>query len=161
MVGDAPVMEALRAGAPDCELLSACLAGKRACVTREGASVGATLANLTATYTDYPLFVCANPPPDEPTCIPYRDEGDGIVYNGIPVAGDADGDGVLDGADNCPFVFNPPRPVNGFVQGDFEGDGIGDACDRCPLDPGEIVCVPLFTDDFESGDTSAWSSTVP
>jgi len=161
MFGDAPVMEALGAGDPDCELLSVCLVDKRACVTREGTSVGATLANLSATYTDYPLFVCSNPPPDEPTCTPYRDESDGIFFDGIPVAGDVDGDGVLDGADNCPTVFNPPSPVDNFVQGDAEADGIGDACDRCPLDPGELICIALFYDGFESGDTSAWSNVAP
>ena len=162
MYGDAPVMEALGAGAADgCELLTDCLGGKRACVTREGTAVGATLANLSATYTEYPLFVCSNPPPDEPTCTPYRNEGDGIFYDGVPTAEDTDGDGVLNGLDNCPAVFNPARPVDGFMQGDAENDGIGDACDRCPLDPGEIVCVPVFYDGFESGDTTAWSSVVP
>jgi len=161
MFGDAPVMEALGAGAGGCELLSGCLSGKRVCVTREGASVGATLANLSATYTHYPLFVCANPPPDEPTCTPYRNEGDGIFFDGIPIAGDVDGDGVLDGADNCPTVFNPPRPVDNFGQGDADADEIGDACDRCPLDPGEIICIAMFYDGFESGDTSAWTNTVP
>jgi Tol biopolymer transport system component len=35
---------------------------------------------------------------------------------------DGDGDGVLDGADNCPDVANPS-------QADLDGDGIGDACD--------------------------------
>ena len=161
MYGDAPVMEALGAGGSQCELLDSCLVEKRACVTREGASVGATLANLSATYTDYPLFVCSNPPPDEPTCIPYRNEPDGIFFNGIPVAGDVDGDGVLDGVDNCPLIFNPPSPVDSFLQGDAEADGIGDACDRCPLDPGEIICTAMFYDGFESGDTSAWTNTVP
>jgi len=162
MFGDAPVMEALDAGAADgCELLTDCLEGKRACVTREGASVGATLANLSATYTDYPLFVCSNPPPDEPTCTPYRNEGDGIYYDGIATADDTDGDGVLNGEDNCPAVFNPPRPVEGFIQGDWDNDGIGDACDRCPLDPGETICVAIFYDGFETGDTTAWSTVVP
>ena len=45
-----------------------------------------------------------------------------------------------------PEVFNPPRPVDNFIQGDAEGDGIGDACDRCPLDPGETICTALFHD---------------
>ena len=37
---------------------------------------------------------------------------------------DADDDGVIDSADNCPIVFNPD-------QADGDGDGVGDACDNC------------------------------
>src|SRR5262249_58146322 len=36
---------------------------------------------------------------------------------------DRDGDGVLDGFDNCPFVANRD-------QTDTDGDGVGDACDN-------------------------------
>lgn len=43
---------------------------------------------------------------------------------------DTDGDGLLDGADNCPGVSNPD-------QVDADLDGIGDACDNC--DPA-IMC---------------------
>ncbi|MFU8806854.1 MAG: thrombospondin type 3 repeat-containing protein, partial [Bradymonadaceae bacterium] len=50
---------------------------------------------------------------------------------------DSDGDGIPDVIDNCPFVFNPIRPMDGGVQPDFDGDGIGDACDPCPLTAGE------------------------
>ena len=44
-------------------------------------------------------------------------------YFGDPV--DGDGDGVLDGADNCPSLANP-------TQVDIDHDGIGNACD--PID---------------------------
>jgi len=37
---------------------------------------------------------------------------------------DSDGDGILDGLDNCPTVFNPD-------QLDADADDIGDACDSC------------------------------
>lgn len=39
--------------------------------------------------------------------------------------GDADGDGVVDAADNCPFIANPG-------QEDVDVDGLGDVCDNCP-----------------------------
>jgi hypothetical protein len=39
--------------------------------------------------------------------------------------GDADGDGVANGQDNCPHAAN-------LDQHDEDGDGIGDACDDCP-----------------------------
>lgn len=61
---------------------------------------------------------------------------------------DVDGDGVADGADNCPLTFNPAQPdadADGvgdvcdncpFIaqpgQADADGDGVGDACDNCP-----------------------------
>jgi VCBS repeat protein/thrombospondin type 3 repeat protein len=41
--------------------------------------------------------------------------------------GDVDGDGVLNGVDNCPNVYNPPDAVTG-KQADSDSDGIGDAC---------------------------------
>ena len=41
---------------------------------------------------------------------------------------DCDGDGVPNGADNCPFTANPD-------QSDSDGDGVGDVCDLCPIDP--------------------------
>jgi len=38
---------------------------------------------------------------------------------------DYDCDGVVNSADNCPTIANPP-------QTDTDADGIGDACDNCP-----------------------------
>ncbi len=60
-----------------------------------------------------------------------------------PEQEDGDSDGVGDGCDNCPDVPNPD-------QLDSDGDGVGDACDDPPAN---IV----FSDGFESGDTSAWN----
>ena len=44
-----------------------------------------------------------------------------IVPVSVAVAQDADGDGILDGSDNCPLVPNP-------TQADCDQNGIGDAC---------------------------------
>ena len=41
---------------------------------------------------------------------------------------DSDGDGILDGFDNCPDDVNPD-------QEDADFDQIGDVCDPFPLDP--------------------------
>ena len=45
---------------------------------------------------------------------------------------DTDGDGIANGVDNCPDVYNPN-------QYDSDGDNLGDACDNCPYDqnPGQ------------------------
>jgi len=54
-------------------------------------------------------------------------------------SGDADGDGVCDGVDNCPAAAN-------FDQADADSDGVGDDCDACPSDPdndadGDSICL--------------------
>jgi hypothetical protein len=70
-------------------------------------------------------------------------DSSGNGHNGTLVAGDnvdswgtnppgsgtdSDGDGILDGFDNCPDDFNP-------VQEDADLDRVGDACDPFPSDP--------------------------
>ncbi len=71
---------------------------------------------------------------------------------------DSDGDGLLDGCDDCPDVYNP-------VQADVDADGLGNACDPCPTTsstPSESCDVvllpraPFFLPDavvLESGPT--------
>jgi len=54
---------------------------------------------------------------------------------------DADGDGVPDAADNCPYTPNPD-------QLDIDGDGAGDACDPCP---GDATCLPAVAPRFGGG----------
>ncbi len=46
------------------------------------------------------------------------------------LAQDGDGDGILDGADNCPSVANAD-------QANADGDSAGDVCDNCPNDAGK------------------------
>ena len=70
---------------------------------------------------------------------------------------DTDLDCIPDVSDNCPEVFNPDQLDTGdvvTVDGQLleAPDGRGNACQP----DGDI-----FTDGFESGDTGAWSATVP
>jgi hypothetical protein len=63
---------------------------------------------------------------------------------------DLDGDGVLDGEDNCPTVENPS-------QADTDGDGEGDACELqegTPEHPFIIPGDPLLPDYWDAQDTS-------
>ena len=55
--------------------------------------------------------------------VSYTDDGKTLSYTD-----DADGDGISDENDNCPFVVNRD-------QLDTDGDGVGDACDNCPTIP--------------------------
>ena len=91
----------------------------------------------------YPLFFCGEPE-NEPSCIPSR-LGE---FTGMSQPDDQDGDGVIDATDNCPTVFNAPRPLEGNVQGDADFDGIGDACDVCPLDD-NVDCTMFNPDDID------------
>jgi len=128
LYGDADLVAALPPGAEGCEVLPETVCGtvKTACVQRETGVPFAALAQ--ANTASYGLFFCGTPP-GEPTCIPSR-PGE---YTGQPTAGDADGDGIADGKDDCPRVFNPVRPVDDGAQADADGDGVGDACDPRPL----------------------------
>jgi hypothetical protein len=56
----------------------------------------------------------------------YKSGGSTAVGASLPAAAgpDADGDGVIDGVDNCPATPNPS-------QSDADGDTTGDACDTC------------------------------
>lgn len=58
-----------------------------------------------------------------------------------PEGHDFDGDGVPEGLDNCPEVFNP-------AQEDRDADGHGDACDLFPDDTDNLLaCVAARQDD--------------
>jgi hypothetical protein len=133
--GDAALIEDL-VGDTGCEALTMCGVEKRLCVELD---TGLSLADIQGAVNSqaYPLFFCGTPD-DEPSCDPAR-QGE-FPERGGP--DDADGDGVPDGTDNCPDVFNPIRPLDGATQGDADQDGLGNACDLCPLNPGETCRLP-------------------
>jgi large repetitive protein len=133
LYGDQSILQALNA-ADRCEQVDVCGRSKLACVQRE---TGSTIADLRAAIapSSYDLFFCTDPP-NEPTCTPFRPN----EFTGVPGSNDLDGDGVADDRDNCPNVFNPPRPLDMGMQADADSDGAGDACDLCPLDPATNTC---------------------
>jgi hypothetical protein len=64
----------------------------------------------------------------------------GTFDRGAPPVGDADNDGDLDNADNCPNDFNPDQSdqdgdtVGDACDQDDDGDGVNDTADNCPID---------------------------
>lgn len=135
MYGDAALVNALGGGPAVCDDLDVCGRAKRECARRD---LGMSMTALLAATPEYaaPLVRCGMPV-EEPECRPQRSETDGVQFTGERTLADWDGDGVANGEDLCPAVFDPPRPLNGDLQADFDGDGRGDACDPCPssVDP--------------------------
>jgi large repetitive protein len=133
LTGDADLLDAMLPvdAFAACEALEDCVADHVVCMDG-GQTLAAVQASVGAAY-DYTI---CGVPADEPTCVPLRDDedGDGLIYPTSSL-NDLDQDGVEDAVDNCPDVFNPGKPLDGFVQGDADADGEGDACDVCPLDP--------------------------
>ena len=129
LAGHTDVVAAMPGTAEGCEAVATiCDVSLAACVQREwGVSIAQLRADNAASYG---LAWCGTPA-NEPTCRPSRVD----QYSGIVTATDRDGDGIPDAVDNCPTVFNPPRPLDGTTQPDADGDGLGDVCDPCPLDP--------------------------
>jgi cysteine-rich repeat protein len=151
LYGDGEVVEGLAGGGCDLLDVEVCTAQKRLCAS---ADIGKTFADLQDSVGSiYPLLFCSGAPPveEEPSCKPTRPlaVNDSTVYSGTPGASDADGDGIDDGDDNCPTVFNPARPMDFGVQSDVDDDGEGDACDTCPLHPGVTACPHVTGDDVD------------
>ncbi|WP_437897234.1 lamin tail domain-containing protein [Sorangium sp. So ce124] len=154
LYGDAAVVSAVR-GPNACDAVEVCGASKQVCLQDE---IGMTLEDLERQAGEiYPAFFCGEPE-REPLCTPSRAESaprnasvnGSTVYTGQPTDADLDGDGIENGADDCPSVFNPIRPLDNGVQADFDGDGDGDACDACPLDAGSSLCSPPDPNDADN-----------
>jgi hypothetical protein len=132
LYGDAAIVSALSTSST-CTALTVCGDSRTVCID----TPSLTLAQIQSVATSvYPLFFCrGQAPTSEPTCVPYRETYmDGITST------DKDGDGVADTSDDCPSIFNPPRPLDNAdgttltKQADVDGDGFGDVCDAKPLD---------------------------
>ncbi len=148
--------------ATSCDAVSVCGANKAVCLTEE---INLTYSALQAAVgTDYPAFACGTPT-NEPSCTPMRPTsvaGSTCLYAGRqPSATDADGDGIPDGSDNCPSIFNPVRPLDEGKQGDADGDGVGDACDPCPLDAGTTTCTAVSADDSDGDGVANETDNCP
>ena len=139
LYGDANLVDGLLPGDAGCEALSVCGISKKVCAKRETGTAFATLQAAGG----YALFFCGVPD-NEPSCQPSR-PGE---YNGV-TSDDDDGDGVADGVDNCPLVFNPIRPMDGGRQPDVDDDGVGDVCDPCPFDADTTECTGFNADDVD------------
>jgi large repetitive protein len=66
-----------------------------------------------------------------PTTVPITPPPTGEQTKSPP---DADKDGIVDNADNCPTTYNPD-------QADADADGKGDVCDPCPAQPGPCAAT--------------------
>ena len=90
-------------------------------------------AGYTYGYNLWPLFKCGA-------------EADALINCDVtgaePSAGDSDGDGLANAADNCPNVWNPD-------QSDIDTDKQGDACDVCPIVANATVCPKPGPDDLD------------
>ena len=138
-----------------CDTMDVCGSPKRLCAQGD---IGITLSQLEADVgTQYPLFFCGTPD-NEPSCHPERPASvnGSTIYTGVPTASDSDGDGIDDGVDNCPTIFNPVRPMDNGAQADFDNDGVGDSCDPCPLDANSTSCTtPDPNDSDNDGEPNA------
>lgn len=159
--GDTELVAALDS---DCDVLAdVCGFDKRVCLNRE---IGKSLSNLNASVgNNYPLFFC-DEPVDEPSCLPARTLGGDVIngsntYDGMSLADDNDGDGILNGDDSCADIFNPKRPLDEGVQSDVDADGVGDVCDPCPLNPNTTDCQTFDPNDGDGDGTANLQDNCP
>ncbi|MDP3234456.1 MAG: thrombospondin type 3 repeat-containing protein, partial [Myxococcales bacterium] len=149
LYGDTSLVSVLRISG--CEALSVCGQARSLCVQAE-TSLTFAQAQTAAGVGALPAFDCA-PSAVEPTCTPSRtmSVSSSSIYTGAISATDSDGDGIADGVDACPTVFNPLRPLDNGVHPDTDSDLVPDACDVCPLVPNATTC-PVPTPNDRDGD---------
>ena len=145
LVGEVELMQALGAEAPDCEDTVVCLQNRRICAVRE---TGSPLPAQDLT----PLAYCGI---SARSCMPSRSSTPPL-FTGISSPDDNDGDGITNGDDNCPDVFNPALPRGDGTQDDEDQDGLGDACDPTPIPTGVFeIFTNSFEDAFSVGGTAS------
>ncbi len=164
LYGDATVVAAIPASGA-CDVVDVCGDQKRVCLMSE---VNMTYSQLQTAANSYAAFFCATPT-NEPSCVPERTRttapmasvNGSTVYDGIPDATDADGDGIADGVDNCPSVFNPIRPLDDGAQADHDNDGAGDPCDVCPINANTTTCTPPDPNDGDGDGVANATDNCP
>jgi hypothetical protein len=144
LYGDTRVIHDLQDSSMQCQKIpgGVCRADNSVCLPMKSSF---TLDQLvTANVDSLPLFYCGIPE-GEPSCVPMR-PADEWGCGAFPLADssqDRDRDGVEDIYDNCPTIFNPVLPLDGWYaarpeacrQADYDNDRLGDACDPDPLNP--------------------------
>ncbi len=130
-----------------CDVVDVCGNSKQVCLMSE---INKTYPQLQAAVggTAYPAFFCGTPM-NEPSCVARRSVAvaGSTIYTGVGTAADTDGDGVANGSDSCPTVFNPVRPVDSGAQGDADNDTAGDVCDVCPVNANTTLCTAIDPND--------------
>ena len=122
-----------------------------------------------ANQEDIKLVVWAQAPEDVGPAVVYQSAT--RLWPLITAPGDYDGDGYLDGADNCPKRYNPGQEdadtdgagdlcdnCEGLAnpgQEDADGDGFGDACDNC------VVLHHVNQDDTDGDSVGDVCDTCP
>jgi hypothetical protein len=80
----------------------------------------------------------------------------------LRLGADPDGDGIPNGADNCPIVFNPIEPP-ATEQADVNNDNVGDACSKLDTQDPPQPTIPDFDLDTVSNavDNCLWYPSPP
>jgi hypothetical protein len=92
-----------------------------------------------------------SPQASEAACLRILSQLDTYILDGdLPLCDDQDGDGVANGFDNCPDVFNPGQEDTG------DRPGVGDACD-----PDGCRCLGLGTNPVSVAELLEDASAFP